>query len=37
MKENKVVGLIPCRLNSSRLPKKALLDIGWFAFNCSYF
>ena len=27
MKENKVVGLIPCRLNSSRLPKKALLDI----------
>ncbi len=27
MKKNKVVGLIPCRLNSSRLPKKALLDI----------
>jgi len=27
MKKSKIVGLIPCRLNSSRLPKKALLDI----------
>ena len=26
-KNNKVIGLIPCRLNSSRLPKKALLNI----------
>ena len=26
-KSNKVIGLIPCRLNSSRLPKKALLNI----------
>ena len=27
IRNNKVVGLIPCRLNSSRLPKKALLNI----------
>ena len=27
MTKNKIVGLIPCRLNSSRLPKKALLQI----------
>ena len=27
MKKNRVIGLIPCRLNSSRLAKKALLNI----------